>query len=217
MDKNDLRDLALEAENKSFSGSVRHYINELCTQHGFSNPNLLTALYTIISKGDPNFCVFDYAVYTMLQRYRMGIKVYGTCTRDTEIMAQATRWGLFGIYGHRFRNELKVTSVYLPYVLDVETNIDYAIRLLISYYNLYFSEHGWDGVIAAFDYGKVKLRQQTHEIVNIGFVNDVKRQEKRIIAEAARQNAYNKTRKGNTSTPCASTDSPQGVERRNIQ
>lgn len=71
---------------------------------------------------------------------------------DQEWWAQAASWGLMQVMGAVAR-EYGFEAPYLTKLLDPLPNLEYGCRHLARLRNRYLRQHGWDGVIAAYNAG----------------------------------------------------------------
>lgn len=93
--------------------------------------------------------------------------------RDQEWWAQQASWGLMQIMGAVAR-ENGFTRRYLTQLVDEEDSIEYGCRQLLRLKGRYHQDHGWPGVIAAYNAGsprRSKARPTLYE--NQSYVDKV--------------------------------------------
>jgi soluble lytic murein transglycosylase-like protein len=99
-------------------------------------------------------------------------KVFGAVSHETEVMSRATSWGLMQVMGQVAR-ERGFDRPFLSALCNPGIGIDYGCRQLKLFEQRYFDQHGWPGVIAAYNAGSPRF-DVNGDWVNAGYVNKVR-------------------------------------------
>lgn len=133
---------------------------------------LVSAIIRVESNGDP------WAI-----RYEPGFKsryldgkewpTFGAISKDTEVVARATSWGLMQVMGQVAR-ERGFTGAYLSELCQGRVGIEYGCRHLRHLWDRYFDKDGKDGVISAYNQGS-PMRDVSGDFVNSQYVRKVRK------------------------------------------
>ncbi|MBI2313564.1 MAG: lytic transglycosylase domain-containing protein [Betaproteobacteria bacterium] len=93
--------------------------------------------------------------------------------RDQEWWGQQASWGLMQVMGAVAR-EHGYRAPYLTALCEPLTNLEYGARHLARLRVRYLRDHGWDGVIAAYNAGSPR-RSEAGPYLNQGYVDSVRK------------------------------------------
>jgi soluble lytic murein transglycosylase-like protein len=100
------------------------------------------------------------------------IRIYGPITKETELIARATSWGLMQVMGQVAR-ERGFEGIFLSELCKPVAGIEYGCRQLKFFEQRHMAAHGWNGVIAAYNAGSPR-RNGHGAYVNQNYVNKVR-------------------------------------------
>ena len=93
------------------------------------------------------------------ERYVSGnsqVRAVRPCSLETERRAQAMSWGLMQVMGATARG-LGYAEAFLSRLTDPHAGLEFGCRLLARLAKRHLAEHGWPGVVAAYNAGSVRF------------------------------------------------------------
>jgi soluble lytic murein transglycosylase-like protein len=132
--------------------------------------NLIAAIIHVESAGNPLAIRYEpdfFTTYIVPCR----VKVIPPCSKTTEQRARAMSWGLMQIMGQVAR-ERGFIGPFLSELCLPEIGIEYGCRQLRHLADWHQAEHGWPGVIAAYNAGSPRIAAAGN-FVNQDYVNHV--------------------------------------------
>jgi soluble lytic murein transglycosylase-like protein len=115
---------------------------------------LVAAIVKAESSYDPWACRYEPDFYV---RYVKGtdVKTFAPCSRDTEARNLATSWGLMQVMGSTARY-LGFNAPFLSALCDPMVGLQWGCTLLKRLKARHLADHGWAGVVAAYNAGSPK-------------------------------------------------------------
>lgn len=112
---------------------------------------LVRAIVVVESGGDPWAVRYEPAFFERYVQGR-GHRVFAGCSRDTEERLRATSFGLMQIMGQVARED-GFDEPFLTALCDADIGLEYGCRRLAYLRQRHLREHGWAGVVAAYNAG----------------------------------------------------------------
>lgn len=130
--------------------------------------NLILAIASIESRSYPYALRYEPGYF---KRYvSQAPETYGYTSMETERRALAMSWGSMQIMGGTARM-MGFKGVSLAELVDPEVNLEFSVKYLAHLRDKYYAEHGWEGVIAAYNAGSPRKKNGFY--VNQTYVDKV--------------------------------------------
>lgn len=163
---------------------IRQHVHRCATRYGLSR-SLVAAIAQVESAGNPHALRVETGYRWLwnvrsdepltLEKPTMIPRDFPAprfVTRATEFWQQKTSWGVMQVMGAVAR-ELGAKEPYLAALTDPERGIEIGCKFLVSLHRRFGEDHGWAGVVAAYNAGRPAY-DDAGAFINQGYVDKVR-------------------------------------------